>query len=174
MTVMYTSPLGIICVAPCGIGKWTIERKNPRQRSVGKRLMEIKLRIPDQVYKEDRTYIRFFEAIQMMVNRMAVSHFKYGAIESNLSSVNELQNALQRVSMYDSKMLSRAKVWKGKTPKPLNTGNAENLLDAANFLIMEFLEPKHPKAHMRAQTSKESPGLSYMEATENRLARAGD
>lgn len=123
--------------------------------------MEITLRIPDQVYKEDKTYQRFAEAIQMMLNRMAVSHYKYGPMDTNLPSVDELLNALQRISMYDSRALDRKKIWKDKTPKPLNTGNTENLLDAANFLIMEFLEPKHSKAHMRPQTSKESPGLSY-------------
>jgi hypothetical protein len=39
-----------------------------------------------------------------------------------------------------------------------NTGNTEWLVDAANFAMIEFMLPRHPKAHFRATDSHESPG----------------
>lgn len=114
--------------------------------------MEITIKIPDQVYKEDPTYKKYFEGLQMMVNRMAVSHFKYGRIDHNAGKIDEMKSGRQRLWMYD-----------GKGPragnKEGNTGNTENLLDAANFFLIEFTHPQHRKAEFRAQSASESPGL---------------
>jgi hypothetical protein len=128
--------------------------------------MIVEIRIPDQVYNEDPTYVSFFKQLQAMVDRMSVSHFKYGPIHSNatadLGNVDEFKNGLQRLSMYNSEMLDLKEVWKDRKRKTLNTGNTENLLDAANFFIIESLFPRHDKAHFRAQTSTQSPGLDYI------------
>lgn len=37
-------------------------------------------------------------------------------------------------------------------------GNTEYLVDAANFLMIEFMHPAHPKAHYRATDKEGSPG----------------
>jgi hypothetical protein len=46
------------------------------------------------------------------------------------------------------------------------TGNKEHLVDAANFLRIEYKYPKHPKAHFRGTDSRESPGLVGISAKE--------
>jgi len=96
----------------------------------------------------------------MMVNRMAVSHYKYGKIDGNAPGVDELKSGLQRAAMYDTRYLKSKKIWKGCTSKPLNTGNTENLLDTANFMLLEYLFPKHREAEFEAQPSSASPGLA--------------
>ena len=107
--------------------------------------MQIVLTIPDQVWNEDPTYSIFFEKLQEMVNRMAMSHYKYGRIDNNakLGLIDEMKSGRKRLAMYEE------------------TGNTENLLDAANFFVIEATYPQHPKAHFKAQTSKQSPGLEY-------------
>ena len=117
---------------------------------------EITITIPDQVWQEDENYSRYFEAVQFMVNRMAMSHYKYGPIGDRGDEMRGLDDMLSlryRLCMYDGE---------GPRPeKPVNTGNTENLLDAANFALLEYLFPRHPKAKFRAQSSNESPGLAY-------------
>jgi hypothetical protein len=39
------------------------------------------------------------------------------------------------------------------------TGNTEFLADVANFAMIEFMYPKHSKAHFKDTDSNESPGL---------------
>jgi hypothetical protein len=95
-----------------------------------------------------------------MVNRMAVSHYKYGKINGNGPAVDELKSGLQRAAMYDTRYLKSKKIWQGRTPKPLNTGNTENLIDAANFMLLEYMFPKHRDAEFEAQPSSASPGLA--------------
>jgi hypothetical protein len=122
--------------------------------------MKITINIPDQVYQQDPAYKKYFEALQMMVNRMAVSHYKYGKINGNGPAVDELKSGLQRAAMYDTRYLKSKKIWQGRTPKPLNTGNTENLIDAANFMLLEYMFPKHRDAEFEAQPSSASPGLA--------------
>jgi hypothetical protein len=124
--------------------------------------MKIVIEIPDQVYKEDPSYKRYFEGLQMMVNRMAVSHYKYGVIDNHDGNVDEVRCGLQRLSMYDDSLLDADLIWEGATRKKLNTGNTENLLDAANFMLIEFIMPQHAKAKFKSQTSEQSPGLTYV------------
>lgn len=65
--------------------------------------------------------------VHMMHNRIHVSHYKYEddlAKAKNNPSVerNELKNAEYRIKLYK------------------DTGNPEYLIDAANFLMLEFME----------------------------------
>jgi hypothetical protein len=79
---------------------------------------------------------------QLMVNRMIVSHHKYGKVADNYPTKQDAIKSLeQRLRLYKK------------------TGNTEWLVDVANFCMIEFMRPKHPKAHFRATESKESPGL---------------
>ncbi|HEY6766609.1 MAG TPA: hypothetical protein VI386_17760 [Candidatus Sulfotelmatobacter sp.] len=95
--------------------------------------MEITIKIPDQVWREDQTYVKYFETLQQMVNRMAVSHFKYGPIDTNaeMCGVDEMLSGRKRLWMYDG-------IGPEVDGKKGNTGNAENLLDAANFFIIDL------------------------------------
>jgi hypothetical protein len=119
--------------------------------------MKIEINIPDQVWSEDPTYLQYFRLLQAMVDRMAMSHFKYGRVDNNakLAEVDEMKSGRKRLWMYDG-IGDEAEGKKG------NTGNTENLLDAANFFIIEAIFPKHPKAKFKAQTSEQSPGLTFV------------
>lgn len=143
--------------------------------------MEVKLKFSDAVYAADPSYPRFFEALQMMLDRMAMSHFKYGCIEdSSKAGIDAALSGRQRLAFYDGgdwPALCDYDCGGNANPdshheackyrryrKQVDTGNTENLLDAANCFIIEHLFPKHPKAHFRAQTTQESPGVQHSEA----------
>ena len=130
--------------------------------------MQVTIEIPDQIWNEDPTYAEYFKGMQEEVNRMAVSHYKYGRVDDNakLASVDEVRSGLKRLLMYSTQGFTKDQIdiiWGEDKRKPLNTGNTENLLDANNFFRLEFLFPKHPKAHFKAQTSAQSPGLTFTE-----------
>jgi len=68
-----------------------------------------------------------WDFIQKMKNRIMTSNSKYGDLKKTKSNVltnsrDELKNAEYRISLYKK------------------TGNAEYLVDAANFLMFEFKE----------------------------------
>lgn len=94
-----------------------------------------------------------------------MSHYKYGRVDDNakLAEVNEFRSGVKRLTMYNDAFLDPDSTWGEEDRKPQNTGNTENLLDAANFFVIEYIFPKHPKAHFKAQTSAQSPGLTYQE-----------
>jgi hypothetical protein len=108
--------------------------------------MKFEITIPDQVTEEEPEMLKFLDALQLLVNRMAVSHFKYGNMSDKYpDSAHAIDSVYKRLSMY------------GKS------GNTEDCLDAANFCIIEYVLPSHEKAHFRAQSAKESPGIVYHE-----------
>lgn len=91
--------------------------------------------------KESEYFNRTF--LQGMLDRIATSHFKYGNMsESYPHDVDALKCMKKRLALYKA------------------TGNTEWLIDAANFLMIEFMYPAHRKAHFRPTDSHESPGLS--------------
>lgn len=71
-----------------------------------------------------RTFSRDF--IRKMQNRILVSYHKYGDLstikKNTLFPRDELKNAKARIKKYEK------------------TGNTEYLIDAANFLMFEFME----------------------------------
>lgn len=76
-------------------------------------------------------------------NRVEISFFKYGPARKNFATGNvQAIPTMQRC-----------------VDKYKETGNTEYLLDAANYLMFEFMYPQHPKAHFRATDSKESTGI---------------
>lgn len=106
--------------------------------------MEFVITIPDAAINEDSDLRRYAEALQMMTNRMAVSHFKYGNMRDKYPhSARAIDSAEKRMEMYQK------------------DGNTENLVDAANFLVIEHIRPYHGRAHFRSQTSEESPGIVW-------------
>jgi hypothetical protein len=87
---------------------------------------------------------KFYEIRKSMI---AVSHFKYGWIKDTyetFKTADAMKSLKQRIEKYEE------------------TGNTEFLCDVANFAMIEYMYPQHPKAHYRATDSKESPGLHGM------------
>ena len=64
-------------------------------------------------------------------NRVEVSYYKYGSAADNFGSDLHLVDAIKS----HDKCLEKYK----------NTGNIEYLLDAANYLMFEYMYPQHPK-----------------------------
>lgn len=86
------------------------------------------------------------EFVHYMKNRMEMSYAKYGPIKAAYPhKINALDSAEKRIRLYQE------------------TGNTEWLVDAANFLMIEFMLPSHVKAHFRATASHESPGRSTLD-----------
>ena len=93
--------------------------------------------LPDGV-PDSEFSIRF---VQGMADRMAVSFHKYGLVaDAYPSKVDAIASLKKRLELYEG------------------TGNAEWLMDASNFAMIEFMCPRHPSAHFRSTSSDESPG----------------
>lgn len=96
------------------------------------------------------------EFLQGMLARMDVSFHKYGPLKDAYPhKVNALQSMQKRLALYEE------------------TGNKEWLMDAANFLMIEFMRPSRKDAHMRATDSDESPGRAWHNGTKT-LDNAGN
>ena len=81
------------------------------------------------------------EFLQGMINRMGVSYHKYGKVaDAYPHNFNAIDSMKERVLSYQA------------------TGNTEYLMDAANFLMIEFMHPSHEKAHFIPTDSDGSPG----------------
>ena len=81
---------------------------------------------------------------QGMVDRMGVSFYKYGRVsEGYPSRVDAIESLKLRLLKYEQ------------------TGNTEFLMDVANFAMIEFMHPKHHKAHFKPTDSKDSPGRRW-------------
>ena len=87
-------------------------------------------------------------------NRVEVSYYKYGSAADNFGSDLRLVDAIKS----HDKCLEKYK----------NTGNIEYLLDAANYLMFEYMYPQHPNAHFRATGSDESAGIAGVSINEIR------
>lgn len=80
---------------------------------------------------------------QLRRNRVEVSYYKYGPSRANFATgnVQALPTMEKCIEKYNA------------------TGNTEYLLDAANYLMFEFMYPQHKKAHFKATDSKDSAGI---------------
>lgn len=84
------------------------------------------------------------EFAQGMLDRMSMSYFKYGLVsEAYPSKIDAIKSLHQRLNKY------------------AETGNTEWLMDAANFAMIEYMYPKHDKAHWKATDTHESPGRTW-------------
>ncbi len=81
--------------------------------------------------------------------RIVQSEGKYGPIRAD-DGVDHLRSAMDRIRHYEQ------------------DGNTEWLVDAANFLMIEAIHPTHERAHFRATTEKESPGLIMLDGLRQR------
>lgn len=78
--------------------------------------------------------------LEGMLNRMGMSHFKYGSVAGTKGKIDHIAGALVRIERYQA------------------DGNGEWLMDAANMLMIEFMVKNHPNAHYEPQDSDTSPG----------------
>lgn len=83
-------------------------------------------------------------------NRVEISYYKYGPVRRNFSTGNV--QAIPTMELC--------------VKKYQETGNKEYLLDAANYIMFEYMYPQHPKAHFRATSSEESAGIVGMSVNE--------
>jgi len=82
--------------------------------------------------------------LEGMVNRMAMSFFKYGlVVDAYPHKVNAIDSLRLRLQKY------------------LDTGNTEFLMDVANFAMIEFMHPKIAGAIFKATDSDQSPGRTW-------------
>ena len=89
--------------------------------------------VPDTEFSE-----RFVDG---MKDRMAVSYFKYGKVAKAFpKKVDAVESLRLRLDAY------------------AETGNTEHLVDAANYCMIEYMHPAHPKAHFQATDSDGTPG----------------
>lgn len=89
------------------------------------------------------------EFIAGMRQRMIVSYYKYGPVTQGFpENVDAMASAMQRLRLYA----------RGDTEKDIPAGNSEYLMDAANFLMIEFMRPRHPEAHFKGTDDDGSPG----------------
>lgn len=78
---------------------------------------------------------------QGMINRMGVSFHKYGYIRDGFpKKADAIESLKVRLARYEE------------------DGNTEWLMDVANFAMIEYMHPAHPKAHFDPQDSDTSPG----------------
>lgn len=89
------------------------------------------------------------EFVAKMKMSIVQAHFRYGWVSDSYPEISDaMASAQQRLDLY------------------MQTGNADYLVDVANFVMIEFSHPKHPNAHFRRCSSDESPGVvggSYKE-----------
>lgn len=79
--------------------------------------------------------------LQGMKDRMEVSFHKYGPVaEAFPHRVHAIESLRVRLKLYEE------------------TGNTEWLMDVANFAMIEFMHPRHPKAHFQGTDDDASPG----------------
>lgn len=69
---------------------------------------------------------------KLMHHRMIMGRLRYGKSKRR-ARFEDLKESMRRIFMY------------------LNEGNQEYLVDAANFLRLEFRHPTHPRAHWNAK-----------------------
>ena len=95
--------------------------------------------------------------VQGMYDRMCVSFFKYGTAANGfpqkVDAIATLRLCLDAYAM---------------------DGNTEHLMDAGNYAMIEFMRPRHPKAHFAATDSKGSVGRRKVDATSTITTKHND
>ncbi len=102
--------------------------------------MQLNLNWPDGMPHQAASSIGL-QFHQGMLDRMSMSYFKYGGLDDeSMAKTDLITSAQDRVIKY------------------LETGNTEWLMDAANYIMMEFMYPKIEGSHFRVTEGDESPG----------------
>jgi hypothetical protein len=94
---------------------------------------EVKLAAPESEFSS--------QFVQYMANRMATAFYGKGAVsDAYPHKFDALASAIDRIEKY------------------METGNTEYLVDASNFVMIEFMHPRHPNAHFKGTDSNGSIG----------------
>lgn len=108
-----------------------------------------------QLSDEDAAKVRQF--LQGMLNRMSVSHHKYGPLDTKFPHVTTgIDNAHRALLAYDAPPLRDG---------PSGDGNLEHMIDGANYLMIEFMRPSHRDAHFTPTDSDGSLGYVLKDGT---------
>lgn len=92
-----------------------------------------------QLSEEDREKVQRF--LQGMLDRMSVSHHKYGPLATKFPHLTAgIANSRRALNAYTE------------------DDNLEHMMDAANYCLIEFMHPSQPAAHFRSTDSSESLG----------------
>lgn len=102
----------------------------------------------EQIDVLSKEYSEEFDKLRK--NRVEMSFYKYGPARKNFATGNV--QAIPTMELC--------------VKKYRETGNREYLVDAANYLMFEYMYPQHPKAHFRATSSEESAGIVGMSVNE--------
>ncbi len=106
--------------------------------------MKFTLEIESGAYANDKDLRRYIEALQLITNRMSVSHYKYGPLGDKFPhSMKSIVQMEAREQAYHATM------------------NTEHMLDAANYALIEFLFPSYKDAYFKALESHESPKVIW-------------
>lgn len=81
----------------------------------------------EELYRTE--WVPMFE--KFMRNRLVIGAFRYGKI-GHKPDYDYIGSLIKRAELYTE------------------TGNQEHLVDVANFAMLEFVDGKHPKKHMRS------------------------
>ena len=87
---------------------------------------------------------------ELRQNRVGVSFFKYGSAADNFG-----KNLVDAIKTYDLCI-----------QKYQQTGNTEYLLDAANYLMFEFMYPQKENSYFKSTDYQESAGISGISINE--------
>jgi len=110
--------------------------------------MEITFQWPSSVPHTE--YSKTF--IQGMLDRVAMAYHNYGAMaDAYPDKVDAVASSKKRLNDYASSPLASHG----------GNENREWLMDAANFLMIEFKHPRHPQAYYRPTSKEESPGRKW-------------
>src|ERR1017187_8718900 len=114
------------------------------------------------------------EFVQGMANRMAFSYGKYGAVADAYPDKVQALVRWHKLSLKDKALLKLALGLLGSFGKRLflyfDTGNLEYLMDAANFLMIEYMRPAHRKPFFKATNEKAPPGRVWNNGEEDAAA----
>jgi hypothetical protein len=106
---------------------------------------ELKMSVSDKVPESEFS----IQYTQGMLDRMAMSYFKYGLVkEAYPTKVDAIASLEKRLALYKE------------------TGNTEWLMDIGNFAMIEYMHPKHSKAHFKSTDADESPGRVWNSGAE--------
>ena len=78
---------------------------------------------------------------QLMRNRLMMGALRYGGLRNP-------SNPGRTTDLNTKQMLKRTKLY-------IETGNAEHLVDVANFALAEFVQKRHPKYHFESIDRKD-------------------
>ena len=103
-------------------------------------MSKIELNVPEGIPSTENSK----EFHQGMVDRMCISYCKYGRVAEGFP------NRVDAIGSLEARL-----------EKYKQDGNTEWLMDAANYAMIEFMHPRHPKAHFRPTDDRESPGRKW-------------